>query len=264
MSQIRQILFKHRAFLISVLLVGMILIIDEGIFSDQKRRVNPEVTITQNLHKQLNKLDKQLQEISDIAVVDLSRLFNRFSSNDEVPYFIFEEGDVIYWSTNRFVPKYGTLDGTYIYRFLELKSGQYIVKRKVINSAQNRVVEIYALLPLSSDVPLNDSFKDYGLNGEIFGRSSFTLQNREDPKGERNVYSPEGIFLFSFEGTQRMKVDYPNYAVLILFLYLVAIYFFIRSGYNYAVSLSERKMMTPAILIFGLFLGGSQSFDASL
>lgn len=255
MSQFRQILFQHKAFLISVLLVGLILVIDEGIFSDQKRRVNPEETITQNLHQQLDRLDNQLQQISDIAVVDLSRLFNRFSSNDEIPYFIFEEGDVIYWSTNRFVPKYGTLDGTYIYRFLELKSGQYIVKRKVINSAQNRVVEIYGLLPLSSDVPLNDSFKDYGLNGEIFGRSSFTLQNSENPKGEGNVYSPEGIFLFSFEGTQRMKVDYPNYAVIILLLYLVAIYFFIRSGYSYANYLSERKLMALAILVFAVFLG---------
>jgi len=255
LSQFRQILFQHKAFLISVLLVGLILVIDEGIFSDQKRRVNPEETITQNLHQQLDRLDNQLQQISDIAVVDLSRLFNRFSSNDEIPYFIFEEGDVIYWSTNRFVPKYGTLDGTYIYRFLELKSGQYIVKRKVINSAQNRVVEIYGLLPLSSDVPLNDSFKDYGLNGEIFGRSSFTLQNSENPKGEGNVYSPEGIFLFSFEGTQRMKVDYPNYAVIILLLYLVAIYFFIRSGYSYANYLSERKLMALAILVFAVFLG---------
>lgn len=254
MSQLRQILFQHRAFLISVLLVGLILIIDEAIFSDQKRRVNPEETITKNLHEQLDRLDAQLQQISDIAVVDLSRLFNRFSSNDEMPYFIFEDGEVIYWSTNRFVPKYGTLDGTYIYRFLELKSGKYLVKRRVINSAQNRVVEIYSLLPLSSDVPLNDTFRDYGLNGKIFGRSSFSLQAVEDPRVEKNIYSPEGIFLFSFEGTQRMKVDYPSYAVLILLLYLIAIYFFIRSGYGYANYLSKKELMAPALIIFTLFL----------
>ena len=173
LSRIRQLLFQHKAFLLSVLLVGLTLIIDEAIFSDQRRRVNPQETITENLHKQLNELDGLLQQLSDIAVVDLSRLFNRFESNDEMPYFIYENGEVIYWSTNRFVPKYGTLDGTYIYRFLELKSGKYIVKRKVINSSQNRVVEIYALLPLTSDVALNESFEEHGLNGEIFGRSSF-------------------------------------------------------------------------------------------
>ncbi|WP_420385842.1 ATP-binding protein [Roseivirga sp.] len=255
MNQLRKLLIQHKAFLISVLLVGLTLVIDEAIFSDQKRRVNPEETISQNLSVQLQQLDEQLRQISDIAVVDLSRLFNRFSNNDEMPYFIFENGEVIYWSTNRFVPKYGTLDGTYIYRFLELKSGQYIVKRKVINSAQNRVVEIYAMLPLSSDVPLNDSFRDYGLNGKVFGRSSFTLSSAENASGERNVYSPEGIFLFSFEGTERMKIDYPNYAVLILLLYLVAIYFFIRSGYHYAIQLADGKLLLPSIILLTIFLG---------
>lgn len=246
MSQYRQIIFQHKALILSILFVGLTLIIDEAIFSDQRRRVNPEETITENLHKQLGQLDQQLQMVSDIAVVDLSRLFNRFTSNDEMPYFIFENGEVIYWSTNRFLPKYGTLDGAYIYRFLELKGGQYIVKRKVINSAQNRVVEIFALLPLSSDLPVNDSFKEYGLNGEVFGRSSFTLFSAQNPDGQ-NVFSPEGIFLFSFEGTQRMKVDYPNYTALILILYLVAIYLFVKWGVSMAYLFAKRNRLIISI-----------------
>ena len=259
MSRIRQLLFQHKAFLLSVLLVGLTLIIDEAIFSDQRRRVNPQETITENLHKQLNELDGLLQQLSDIAVVDLSRLFNRFESNDEMPYFIYENGEVIYWSTNRFVPKYGTLDGTYIYRFLELKSGKYIVKRKVINSSQNRVVEIYALLPLTSDVALNESFEEHGLNGEIFGRSSFTLNAQEQENG-KNIYAPEGIFLFSYEGTQRMKIDYPKYAVFILVLYLVAIYFFLRSGYDYAQYLTNRNYLTLGVLVLVIFIGVTRYF----
>jgi signal transduction histidine kinase len=260
LNQIRQFIFKHKAFLLSILLVGLTLIIDEAIFSDQKRRVNPDQTITDNLHQQLDKLEQQLQQISDVAVVDLSRLFNRFASNEEFPYFIFEDGEVIYWSTNRFVPKYGTLDGTYIYKFLDLKSGQYIVKRKVINSAQNRVVEIYALLPLSSDVPLNDSYRDYGLNGEIFGRSTFTFIQVESPDKSKNIYSPEGIFLFSFEGTQRMKIDYPNYAIFIVLSYMIAIYFFLKGGYQYAGELGSRKLVLPSILLWGTFLGVARYF----
>lgn len=254
MNPIRQFILQHKGLLLTVLLVGITLIIDEAIFSDQKRRVNPTETITQNLQLQLDQLDNQLQDISDIAVVDLSRLFNRFSSSEEMPYFIFENGEIIYWSTNRFVPKYGTLDGTYLYRFLDLKSGQYLVKRRVINSAQNRVVEIFALLPLSSDVPLNDSYRDYGLNGEIFGKSTFILNPTEVEADSNNIYSPEGIFLFSFEGTERMKIDYPNYAIFILLLYLIAIYLFIKAGFSYANQLANGKMVFPAILVWGLFL----------
>lgn len=246
--------FRTNRFLIgSIILLVVTLLIDEAIFSDQKRRVDPKKEITENLSEQLAILDKHIDEVSDIAIVDLNRLFNRFTPNEELPYFLYEEGNVIYWSTNRFVPKYGTLDGTYIHRYLKFKHGEYVVRRKVINSAQNRIVEIYALLPLASDVPLNNSFLEYGLNGEIFGRSSFVLTDLpEEP--ERNIYSPQGTFLFSFEGTERMKIDYPSFSVFIFLLYLVSIAAFIWSGFSYAIKLVGQDKPYLAVGLITVFL----------
>lgn len=229
------------------------LLIDEAIFSDQKRRVNPKEQITENLSEALNTLDNHVDDISNSAIVDLNRLFNRFKQDEELPYFIYEDGNVIYWSTNRFVPKYGTLGGTYLYRFLDLKAGQFIARRKVINSAQNRIVEIYALLPLSSEVPLNDSFLEYGLNGEIFERSSFTLSGAEKENGD-NIFSPQGTFLFSFEGTQRMKIDYPSFSTFIFLLYLVSIAAFIWSGFVYSHKLTQKGMPYLAVVLVAIFL----------
>lgn len=246
--------FRTNKFLIiSIALVMITLIIDEAIFSDQSRRVDPKTTITQNLHASLEELDQHIEEISDVAIVDLSRLFNRFTNNEELPYFIYENGNVIYWSTNRFVPKFGTLGGTYLYKFLELKSGQYIARRKVINSAQNRVVEIYALLPLSSDVTLNDSFVEYGLNGDVFARSSFTLSGDES-EDDKNIYSPQGGFLFSFEGTERMKIDYPSFSTFIFLLYLVSIAAFIWSGFVYSQKLAKNGKPYLGVSLIALFL----------
>lgn len=229
------------------------LTIDEAIFSDQSRRVDPQTTITKNLNESLTQLDNYVEKISDIAIVDLNRLFSRFTNDEEMPYFIYENGNVIYWSSNRFVPKYGTLGGTYFYKFLELKGGQYIARRKVINSAQNRVVEIYALLPLSSDVTLNDSFIEYGLNGEVFGRSSFTLSDEESPSG-KNIYSPQGSFLFSFDGTERMKIDYPSFSTLIFLLYLVSIAAFIWSGFIYSQKLVSNNKAYLGITVVTVFM----------
>ncbi|OEK05294.1 sensor histidine kinase [Roseivirga misakiensis] len=229
------------------------LVIDEAIFSDQKRRVDPQEQITENLHLELNRLDDHIESISNDAIVDLNRLFNRFKPDEELPYFIYENGNVIYWSTNSFVPKYGTLDGTYIYRFIDLKSGQFIARRKVINSAENRIVEIYALLPLSSVVPLNKSFEEFGLNGKIFGRSSFALADTES-NPNLNIYSPQGTFLFSFSGTERMKIDYPSFSTFIFILYLIAIVAFIWSGFLYSQKLVEHNRPYFALALVTLFL----------
>ncbi|OEK01715.1 hypothetical protein BFP97_09390 [Roseivirga sp. 4D4] len=246
--------FRTNKFLIiSIVLVMITLIIDEAIFSDQSRRVDPQTTITQNLHTALGQLDNHIERVSDIAILDLNRLFNRFTNDEELPYFIYENGNVIYWSTNRFVPKYGTLGGTYLYKFLELKSGQYVARRKVINSAQNRVVEIFALLPLSSDVVLNDSFLEYGLNGEVFGRSSFTLSSEESIP-EKNISSPEGSFLFSFDGTERMKIDYPSFSTFIFLLYLISIAAFIWSGFVYSHKLVARGRPYLGVGLIAVFM----------
>ncbi|RKQ49528.1 histidine kinase/DNA gyrase B/HSP90-like ATPase [Roseivirga pacifica] len=253
MSQILKVFSSHKALLISLVFVVATLTIDEAIFSDEKQRVNPKEAITENTHAELDRLDDHLQNISNKAIVDLNRLFSRFSVNEEMPYFIFENGEVIFWSTNRFVPKYGTLEGAYIYRFLPLQSGQYIVKRKVINSAQNRVVEIYALLPVSSQVPIAQEFEESGLNSNIFGHSTFVLSGDQAVE-EANVYSKEGIFLFSFAGTSRMKIDYPTYSALIFTLYLLAILSFLFAVWQYAnlFDARERPWLSVGILFVGL------------
>ena len=69
--------FKSHFYLIScLLLLALALLVDEVIFADQKRRVAPQETITQNLWSELEALDPQLNEISSKAIVDLNRVFN--------------------------------------------------------------------------------------------------------------------------------------------------------------------------------------------
>ena len=247
--------FKSHFYLIScLLLLLLVVVIDEFIFADHKRRVSPKETITENLLTELDALDQRLDDISNKAIVDLNRVFNRFDQDDVFPYFIFENGRLIYWSTNDFVPRYGTFEGTYLYRYLKLKNGEYIVKRRVLNSPQNRIVEVYQLLPLYSEVRVSDNFRDNGLNARIFGRSDYQLSNDESLDEEHKIFSREGIYLFSFQGTDRMKVEYPTYAILILLLFGMVIYFYVLAGYDYARKLDAAgKPYLGVLLLSSMF-----------
>lgn len=249
----RKLYKKHITLFVSLILLLITVLIDEVLFSDAKRRVDPQETITKNVQNELEVLNGLINQVADVAIVDLSRLFNRLPQSEELPYFLFEDGEVIFWSTHRFVPKYGTLSGTYLYRYLSLPSGNYLVKRKVINSAQNRVVEIFALLPLSSVVPLNSSYEEYGLNGKIFSKSNFNLFE-ESAKGRKDVYAKEGVQLFSFTGTNQMKVDYPGYSIFVLVLYTSLICTFIWSGYTYAHEMADKGSGILAIALLGCFI----------
>ena len=247
--------FSSHFYLLSCLLLLVVaLIVDEVVFSDQKRRVDPKVQISQNLWPALDQMDQRLDDLSDKVIVDLNRVFNRFEKDDLYPYFIFEDQELVYWSTNRFVPKYGTFDGSYLYKFLTLKNGQYIVKRRVVNSARNTIVEIYQLYPLYSDIPISDAFRENGLNADIFGFSDYNLKANQVTEVDHHVFSREGIFLFSFEGTDAMKISYPLYSSLILVVYILVIYLFVRSAFQYARVLDRADRPYIGILTLSLFM----------
>ena len=243
---------KHRYFLLCIGILALTLIIDEVIFSDRKRRVEPQETISANIKVQLSILDQEVRSVESKAIVDLSRLFNRLEVSGEFPIFIYENGEVIYWSTNRFVPKYGTLEGLFQYRYLEIGNDKFIVKKTTINSAQNRIVEIYGFLPLKSDVPISENFANTGLNQKIFGKSYYDLSADESLPENNLIFSQQGVYLFSFTGTDLMKIDYPVYSTIIILMFALSIFFYVRSAFFYSALLNDRGKPVYALGLLAL------------
>tara|TARA_R110000796_G_scaffold77585_1_gene173346 strand:+ start:71650 stop:75336 length:3687 start_codon:yes stop_codon:yes gene_type:complete len=245
---------KHKYLLLCIGLLAITLIIDEIIFSDRKRRVEPQETISANIKEQLSVLDQEVKSVESKAIVDLSRLFNRLEVSEAFPVFIYENGEIIYWSTNRFVPKYGTLEGLFQYRYLEIGNDKFIVKKTTINSAQNRIVEIYGFLPLKSNVPISENFAGTGLNQKIFGKSNYVLSSDESLPSKNQITSQQGVYLFSFTGTDLMKIDYPVYSSIIILMFALSIFFYVRSAFFYSALLNNRGKPMYALGLLTLML----------
>jgi len=242
--------------LVSLLLLATAVLIDESIFSDQKRKVNSNETIEKNLEIQIDRFDAQLNDVADKAVVDLNRMFNRFEANESFPYFIFIDGEISFWSTSRFVPRYGLVDGSYLYRFVSIKSGQYLIRRQVFNSSTNQLVEIFGFLPLTANIPIDDAFESRGINKRIFGKTNFVLLDIRKPAEKHNIISKEGIFLFSIEGPDLMNLNYPQYQMFIFTLYFFVMAFFIRAIFKYAekFDLVTKPIFSIVTMVSGLVL----------
>ena len=230
------------------------LLIDEVIFPDQQRKVGTKSELTKNVRAQLDRLDNKIDNVANKAIVDLNRQFNRFDADGLFPHFIFADKQLIYWSTNRFVPKYGSLDGSYLYRYVDLKSGRYLVKRRVLRSANNQIVEIFGFLPLLSRVPIDDHFTQSGLNIHVFNKLDFSISSDANAQEENKVYAKEGIYLFSFEGPSQMKVVSQWYQLLIFSLYLLAIISFVIGIYTYARTLVQAMNPFSGFLVFSIGL----------
>ncbi len=253
---LKRIISNHGYLLISLLLLVAALAIDEAIFSDQKRRVKSKEVITANLEREIQNLDDKINEVADKAIVDLNRLFNRLGENESLPHFIYVDGKLAYWSTSRFIPSYALVDGSYLYRFVNIKSGQYLVRRKVFNSSSNQLIEIFGFLPLSANIPIDPAFQENGINTRVFEKTNFVLVDVRNAAKDQNIVSREGIFLFSFEGPDKIKVHYPSYEAFIFVLYLLVIALFIVALFKYGNRLrnDDKPLLAIILLTFGLLL----------
>ena len=250
MPFLRRIVSESFLLFFSVAMLGIALLVDEIVFPDQQRKVEAKVELTQNVWEQLDRLEDKIDGIANKAIVDLHRQFNRFEADELSPYFIFADKELIFWSTNRFVPKYGSLNGSYLYRYADLKNGRYLIKRRVLRSANNEIVEIFGFLPLLSRVPIDQHFTQNGLNVDLFNKTDFSISNDENVQEENKIYSREGVYLFSFEGASQMKVVSRWYQLSIFSLYLIAIISFVAGIYGYAWKLTRTMNPVFGFLVF--------------
>src|SRR5690606_2904951 len=111
------------------------------------------------------------------------------------PFYIYNRGNLVYWSDFKFVPDYQSISGNYDYRFITLRTGQYVSHRIVVEKNQ-AVLELYSFLPIVYQSKIDNSYIESGLNADIF--SSTSLSIRSFPaKGAADIHTEKGEYLFS-------------------------------------------------------------------
>lgn len=85
------------------------------------------------------------------------------------PYYLFQDGKLVYWSDFRQVPAYDYLRGHYTYAYRTLPSGSYVVRR---DSLTNPALEIFFLLPIRRDAQIDNQYVSSGYNPELFSEGA--------------------------------------------------------------------------------------------
>lgn len=123
------------------------------------------------------------QELAMIPVLDSLSLFGTISitnsSNIPYPFFIYDKGDLQYWSDFKFVPEYSDIKGEERYQFIDKSYGQFIVRKWEVNY-QNQAFEVYSLITLFRKYPIHNLFIQSGLNPKIGQKGAIDISNITD------------------------------------------------------------------------------------
>lgn len=182
-------LFFSLALLVISALLGSFFIDKEK--SQQQFITNTEKKLNQQLeiiHQDLAKVSRHIQNVQDFT-------FTTLDIKTTYPFYIYNRGNLVYWSDFKFVPDYQSISGNYDYRFITLRTGQYVSHRIVVEKNQ-AVLELYSFLPIVYQSKIDNSYIESGLNVDIFSNTNLSIRSFP-AKGAADIHTDKGEYLFS-------------------------------------------------------------------
>ena len=203
-----------------------------------------EATIANNLQEDLK------QEISKLEG-DAERVLNELNEQSMVremkpiettyPYFVFQRGEIAFWSSYNYVPNYYELDGIFDVGLLRARNGYYVVKRFDPPANDYRGTEIFFLIPIFWSPGIENQYLRASFNPALIRGNFFTIL--EDPSvfEERNIfYNDNYLFSISFPGGFRGAN--PLFNILALILSLLSLLFVILFLQRILQYLNKREL----------------------
>ncbi|HWZ22197.1 MAG TPA: ATP-binding protein, partial [Cytophagaceae bacterium] len=197
-------------------------------------KVNEELLVSE---KELEIIQERLPESgNDFLLLQQLKL--------KYPVYIFQKGNLIYWSEYRFVPKYSLLEGKEKVKYIRLPIGKFLVNRKDIGSGW----EMYSCIPLSYEYSIDNNYISSGLNEEIFTHTNIEINNIHT-SGNYAVYSSNKEYLFSLDFISAKSITSDSLLYSIVALSVLSIFFLLVSLYYFVNNLMIKRQIALGSLI---------------
>jgi len=222
-----ELLKKHIFLILSVVLFGVAALnffilekdapgaSEQHYISSIKSRVKSKILISKN---ELVNVSLQYQKSSGNS-------FLNFETHTVYPYFVFSNGQLIYWSDHRYVPDYRQLTKGEQTCLLYDDKGKYITNSVAFN-LKGAKVEIFSLINLYRRFRNENDYLKNGYNHEIFITEPREISNQPNIKSLYNIDDDNGKYLFTIIPPQIEKINSPNIPTNTLFLLALSILLF--------------------------------------
>lgn len=227
-----------------LVLIGFcLLFIAGGIISAFRanRPVSSENTgrqIQENLAKVLTGIDRQADD-----QVKRIRQGKPLAISD-IQFILIDETKILEWSDNHFIPSFYILSGEYNLKYVRLASGDFIVKRNVVDSTRSLIT----VIPLHIQYRIsNDYLKPYW-HPEIFENQNVVITLPELEQGYPVMINDQVIF--KIRAIQEFSRDTKARSFAIGFLAVVIVLIVILIA-GWIKDIAQTKPFTGFVILFG-------------
>lgn len=191
------------------------------------------------------------QEFDMIPVLDSLSLLGSLSINNlaktTYPFFIYQEGELKYWSDFKFVPEYSDIKGTKKHHFIDKPYGQFIV-RKWLANYKDQSFEVYSLITLYRKYPINNFYIQSKLNSKIGQKGSIEIASSSSEfKGYTININGNSICKIKLEKGYKPAIVLPIiYIDFFLLILQIILYYSV-----YKLVVKRKKWLEVIVLLLG-------------
>jgi signal transduction histidine kinase len=203
----------HQVLAGSILLLAIHLSLFFVLQADQLRSASFEKSVKKEMSQQIQQkhgANNQLKrEIKKLGFFNFSRLTQPGESQ-----YVFKEGNLVFWGDNHFFPEYSRIKNEQAEKYIELKSGKFLVIKDTL-TFKGEQFEVINLLPLFYSYDIENRYINPGPNTAIFSDNAVVINNYQIA-GDVAISSTKGDYLFSVHPPSDFKssIGWLNFATL--------------------------------------------------
>jgi two-component system, NtrC family, nitrogen regulation sensor histidine kinase NtrY len=255
---IRKLLKRQRIPVFTLLVMAAIalalaLLLKNMISQDREDPLVYAEEIENKVNDKLEELDKTLIDVKQEIIDEQGVSFSALNITSKLPYYVYHNGKLVYWSDVNYVPEYHEITGFRPYDFKNLDAGQFVVSRKQF-MLEDQEMELIGLLPVFRNSRINNRYIQYGFNSELFSSSKLTVKSNPQ-EGTLPIMAFGTYYLFSLDFGPAYQTKEPYAKYLVLLLMSVGILFLLIYGIQWITYLLHRKRTVWAFLFLVFYFG---------
>jgi signal transduction histidine kinase len=142
------------------------------------------------------------------------------------PYYIFRNGNLIFWSDHRFVPEYQTVEGKYNLKTITTAEGKFVVNRRLVIGTPDNF-EVFSLVTLFRQYESESNHLKTGYNPDIFTADPQQIDVSPVAATHLNMYAETKEFLFSVKPSVADNLKNQSIPVNVILLGLLSMFFLV-------------------------------------
>jgi two-component system nitrogen regulation sensor histidine kinase NtrY len=177
--------------------------------SPKTSEINYGKSVQKKVLLSLETADKELTELTGLFQESKNIKFSELNLKSQYPYYIFKNGELIYWSDHRYIPNYEWIKGMFEDGLLARDNHIKLVKKQVFYYHASKL-ELVSLIPIYKKYRNENDYLKSEFDKDIFPTSPLTIENKASQVTYLNIHDPKQLFLFSVVPPRLENLNVPE------------------------------------------------------